>query len=138
MAHREVEAGLAPHEPADPAKSQDEEVSVRCEFDLQVGKVVGRARAGEEQLDDLVFPQPIGPADGRGRRRIAEPGRLDREREAVTPPCQHQLDDLVGTGRHTVPGRSDAKGYVHAQGHYRPSACIMRLSSIGAWTCVPE
>lgn len=118
-ADREVEVGLAPHEPADAAKSQDEEVSMGCELDLQVGSLVRRARAGEEQLDDLVLPQPIRPSGGRGRRRIAEPGRLDLEHETITPPCERELDDLVGTGWLTVPSRSDAEGLVQAPEHYR-------------------
>lgn len=116
---REVEVGLARHEPADSAKSQDEEMSVGCELDLQIGDLARPSRTGKEKLDDLELPEPIRPAARRGRRRIAEPGRLDLEHETITPPCERELDDLVGTGWLTVPSRSDAEGLVQAPEHYR-------------------
>lgn len=112
-------------------------MSVRRELDFQIGDLVRLSRTGEKQLDDLVLPEPIRPAGRRGRRRIAEPGRVDLQREAIAPPCQRHLDDLIGTGRPTVPSRCDAESDVQAlepYGLFRPQDKVAFACGLAART----
>ncbi len=69
----ELDRQITRDELAAARERKSEEVAVRAELELEIAIVP----AEQEELDDLVVPEPIAASGGRRRRRIAVVGGLD-------------------------------------------------------------
>src|SRR5262249_54099679 len=100
---RDLEA--LPLDAAPPVEVEHEVVAVRAELDLEIALV----RAEEEELDDLVLPEPLGRPGRAHRRRVAVERRVDLEGERVALEARADEDAFGRRRTLAAPGPSNAQ-----------------------------
>lgn len=94
----EIDREIARDDPPSAFESEGEGVAVRAELELEVAI----ASAQQEELDDLVVPEPVVSARRTGGRRVAVTRRLDLDLDRV-PEAKLDSPVLIREERFAVP-----------------------------------